>query len=122
MKEHYNDPDIIVTENGFAVDGEDELTGEAALNDVKRVEYLTSYVNEALKAIRLDGVRVKGYFYWSFLDNFEWIEGYRVRFGIHRVDFNDPNRTRTPKRSAEVYKEIIRNNGFPRKMEEKSEL
>lgn len=86
------------------------------------MEYLTSYVNEALKAIRLDGVRVKGYFLWSFLDNMEWMEGYRVRFGIHRVDFNDPNRPRTPKRSAKAYKEIIRNNGFPGKSNEKSEL
>lgn len=122
VKEHYNDPDIIITENGFAIDGEADLTGEAALNDTQRVEYLTSHVNEALKAIHVDGVRVKGYFVWSFLDNFEWMEGYRVRFGIHRVDFNDPNRPRTPKRSAEAYKEIIRNNGFPRKFNEKSEL
>ena len=122
MKERYNDPEIIITENGFAVDGENELPLEAALNDTARVEYVTSYVNEALKAIHLDRVRVKGYFLWSFLDNFEWIEGYRVRFGIHHVDFNDPNRPRTPKRSAEVYKEIIRNNGFPRKMQEKTEL
>lgn len=122
MKEHYGDPEIIITENGFAIEGEDDLTGEAALNDTQRVEYLTSYVNEALKAIHLDGVRVKGYFLWSFLDNFEWMEGYRVRFGIHRVDFNDPNRSRTPKRSAEAYKEIIRNNGFSKKLKGKSEL
>lgn len=122
VKTHYNDPEIIITENGFAIDGEAELTGEEALNDKIRVNYLTSYVNEALKAIRLDGVRLKGYFYWSLMDNFEWMEGYRVRFGIHRVDFNDPNRTRTPKKSAEVYKEIIRNNGFPRKKDEKSGL
>lgn len=122
VKEHYSDPEIVITENGFCIDGEDTLTGEASLNDTLRVEYLTSHVNEALKAIQIDGVRLKGYFYWSFLDNFEWHEGYRVRFGIHHVDFNDPSRPRTPKRSAEVYKEIIRNNGFPRKLQEKSEL
>ena len=122
VKEHYSDPEIVITENGFCIDGEDTFTGEASLNDTLRVEYLTSHVNEALKAIQIDGVRLKGYFYWSFLDNFEWHEGYRVRFGIHHVDFNDPSRPRTPKRSAEVYKEIIRNNGFPRKLQEKSEL
>jgi len=122
VKEHYDDPEIIITENGFAIDGESDLTGEDALNDTQRVEYLTSYVNEALKAIHLDGVRLKGYFLWCLLDNFDWMEGYRVRFGIHRVDFSDPNRPRTPKRSAEVYKEIIRNNGFPKNLKEKSEL
>ena len=122
VKEHYNDPEIIITENGFAIDGESDLTGKDALNDTQRVEYLTSYVNEALKAIHLDGVRLKGYFLWCLLDNFEWMEGYHVRFGIHRVDFSDPNRPRIPKRSAEVYKEIIRNNGFPKNLKEKSEL
>ena len=122
MKERYNDPEIIITENGFAIDGEDDLPLEDALNDTRRVEYVTSHVNEVLKAIHLDGVRVKGYFVWSLLDCLEWVEGYRIRFGIHRVDFNDPNRPRIPKRSAEVYKEIIRNNGFPRKLQEKTEL
>ena len=122
MKEHYDDPEIIITENGFAIDGESDLSGDEALNDTQRVEYLNSYVNETLKAIHLDGVRVKGYFLWSFLDNFEWMEGYRVRFGIHRVDFNDPTRPRYPKRSAEAYQEIIRNNGFPKNLKEKSEL
>ncbi|XP_068717763.1 cytosolic beta-glucosidase-like [Montipora capricornis] len=122
IKEHYDDPEIIITENGFAVDGESDLALEAALNDTQRVEYLTSYINEILKAIRLDGVRVKGYFVWSLMDNFEWTSGYRIRFGIHSVDFDDPNRPRTPKRSAQVYKEIIHNNGFPRQTQEKSEL
>ena len=122
MKEHYGNPEIIITESGFAIDGESDLPGAEALNDIQRVEYLTSYVNEALKAIHLDDVRVKGYFLWSFLDNFEWMEGYRIRFGIHRVDFNDPNRPRHPKKSAEAYKEIIRNNGFPKNLKEKSEL
>lgn len=122
IKEHYDDPEIIITENGFAVDGESDLALEAALNDTQRVEYLTSYINEILKAIRLDGVRVKGYFVWSLMDNFEWTHGYRIRFGIHSVDFDDPNRPRTPKRSAQVYKEIIHNNGFPRQTQEKSEL
>ena len=122
IKEHYGDPEIIVTENGFSIEGEGDLESEAALNDTQRAEYITSYLNEALKAVRLDGVRLKGYFVWSFMDNFEWMEGYRVRFGIHRVDFDDPNLTRTPKRSAKVYREIIRNNGFPKELVVESKL
>ena len=113
LKEQYNDPDIIITENGFSVDGEDDAKGDAALLDTDRVLYHRSYISEALKAVKLDGVKLQGYFAWSLMDNFEWADGYHYRFGLYHVDFNDPKRPRTAKRSASVYKEIIRNNGFP---------
>ena len=48
------------------------------------------------------------------MDNFEWFMGYNVKFGIHHVNFEDPSRPRTMKRSAKVYQQIIKNNGFPR--------
>ena len=113
LKQQYNDPEIIVTENGFSVYGEHDRELTAALQDTDRVTYIKGYINEALKAVKLDGVKLKGYFVWSLLDNFEWDDGYRFRFGIHRVDFDNPKRPRTPKLSAEVYKEIVANNGFP---------
>lgn len=47
------------------------------------------------------------------MDNFEWQRGYHDRFGIHRVDFNDPDRKRTPKKSARAYAKIVADNGFP---------
>jgi len=47
------------------------------------------------------------------LDNFEWQEGYSERFGLHYVDFEDPDRPRTPKASAKFYTSIIQDNGFP---------
>ena len=49
---------------------------------------------------------------WSLMDNFEWSLGYTERFGLHRVDFDDPTRPRTPKASAKFYAELVRNNGF----------
>ena len=63
--------------------------------------------------MQLDGVDLRGYTCWSLLDNFEWAMGYAERFGLHFVDFKDPARKRTPKSSAGVYAEIVRNNGFP---------
>jgi beta-glucosidase len=87
---------IVVTENGVA-DAEDRLRPQAL------VETLRS-VGRALAA----GIPVRGYYHWSLLDNFEWADGYRGRFGLYRVDFSDPERPRTRTRSAEIYANIAR--------------
>ena len=49
---------------------------------------------------------------WSLLDNFEWAAGYTEKFGLHYVDFDDPERPRSPKASAKYYAQLIRDNGF----------
>ena len=60
IKENYGDPDIYITENGWSEKGEEARVGEAALNDTERVGYYKEYINEALKATLLDGVKLKG--------------------------------------------------------------
>ena len=60
IKRNYGDPEIYITENGWSEKGEDQRIGEAALNDEERVGYLKDYINEALKATVLDGVKLKG--------------------------------------------------------------
>ncbi|XP_069838750.1 lactase/phlorizin hydrolase-like [Dendropsophus ebraccatus] len=112
MKEEYGDVPIYITENGVSTDSKDDF------EDLSRIFYYKSYIDEALKAHSLDGVNLKGYTAWSLMDNFEWNLGYSVRFGLHHVDFTDPNRPRTPKRSAVYYAEVISNNGFPLQKEE----
>jgi beta-glucosidase/6-phospho-beta-glucosidase/beta-galactosidase len=60
IKKNYGNPEIYITENGWSEKGEDVRVGEAALNDTQRVGYYTEYINEALKATLLDGVKLKG--------------------------------------------------------------
>lgn len=99
--------DIYVTENGVSTKDTPELSDDI------RSKYYISYINEVLKAIRIDNVNVKGYTAWSLMDNFEWISGYTERFGLHYVNFSDPDRPRTPKESANTYARIVAENGFP---------
>ncbi|XP_053554228.1 lactase/phlorizin hydrolase-like [Bombina bombina] len=70
------------------------------------------------KGVEIDGVNLKGYTAWSLMDTFEWNSGYSVRFGLHHVNFINPSRPRTPKRSAIYYASVIHNNGIPMEKEE----
>nr|XP_003405907.2 lactase-phlorizin hydrolase [Loxodonta africana] len=106
IKEEYGDIPIYVTENGVGL-------ANPELEDTDRIFYHKTYINEALKAYRLDGVDLRGYVAWSLMDNFEWLNGYTVKFGLYHVDFNDPNRPRTARTSATYYTEVITNNGMP---------
>ncbi|XP_045506358.1 myrosinase 1-like [Colias croceus] len=99
IKNNYNNPIIYITENGFA-----STTG---LNDEGRVSYFREYLTAVLDAID-DGVNVKLYCAWSLMDNFEWTFGYSIRFGLYEIDENDPEKTRRPRKSALVFKEIVR--------------
>ncbi len=99
---------IYITENGCAA--EDYVNPDGVVNDIERIEYLHGHLREAWRAIR-DGVPLAGYFYWSLHDNFEWTWGYQKRFGLLFVDYG--TQRRTPKRSAEFYSRIVRDNALP---------
>lgn len=103
----YNHPLIYITENGMAA--KDNNIVKNIVQDDDRVSYLKRYLEAAHRAI-VDGVNLRGYFVWSLLDNFEWIEGYSKRFGIIRVDYEIQKRIW--KKSALWYKNVIKENGF----------
>jgi len=91
---------VYVTENGVA-----DASGRL------RASFLRSHFEALVRAAR-EGVDVRGYFHWSLLDNFEWAEGHEPRFGLHRVDFASPDKTRTPAPGSEVFQEIARGLGL----------
>jgi beta-glucosidase len=79
---------IYVTENGAAFI--DEIK-DGMILDFQRRDFINDCINQVLLA-KKDGIRVDGYFVWSFTDNFEWAEGYKPRFGLVHVDFETQQR------------------------------
>ena len=86
---------------------DDEVTANGEVLDLSRIMYLRSYLKNAHRAVS-EGYPLKGYFHWSFMDNFEWTWGYTRRFGITRVDY--ATQTRTPKESFRWYQKTIAEN------------
>ena len=96
---------LLVTENGAAYDDERVVEGgEVRVHDVERVDFVREHLGAILDAVDA-GVDVRGYFYWSLLDNFEWAWGYEKRFGIVRVDYD--TQLRSVKDSGREYSRII---------------
>ncbi|KAJ2920434.1 hypothetical protein H1R20_g8959, partial [Candolleomyces eurysporus] len=89
---------IYVTENGFSVKNESDVNADEAVKDFDRVHYFQGTTKALLDAINVDGVDIRAYFPWSFLDNLEWADGYTTRFGVTYVDFE--TQKRYPKDSA----------------------
>jgi len=105
LQERYKLP-IVITENGLA--SMDWVAANNTVPDAFRIDFLTRYLRELGRAIS-DGVDVRGYFQWSIMDNFEWNEGYKQRFGLVHVDY--ATQKRTPKQSAHWYRELMASNG-----------
>jgi beta-glucosidase len=97
-KTNYKNPVIYITENGVDELNNNSLSLKESLNDTIRLSYHRSHLLALRSAIR-HGADVRGYFAWSFMDNFEWASGYTNRFGLYFVDYNN-NLARYPKKSA----------------------
>lgn len=93
--------EIIITENGAAFP--DAVVG-GTVNDMQRIAFYQQYLGQVLRA-KQEGMRVGGYFAWSLLDNFEWAEGYRPRFGLVYVDYK--TQERIVKQSGYWFRELL---------------
>ncbi|WP_054859791.1 GH1 family beta-glucosidase [Gracilibacillus sp. JCM 18860] len=106
IKDSYGDIPIYITENGSCYNDEPE---NGRVRDSGRIHYLQQHLTALSRAIA-SGVNVKGYITWSLMDNFEWAEGYTMRFGIVHVNYRTLERTK--KDSYYWYKQTIANNWF----------
>ena len=97
---------VYITENGQSCNDRIHLDGK--VHDPERIDFLHRYLLELSRAVE-EGVDLRGYMQWSFLDNFEWSQGYDERFGMIYVDYRTCERT--PKDSAGWYAGVIRTNG-----------
>ncbi|PIN06789.1 Beta-glucosidase, lactase phlorizinhydrolase [Handroanthus impetiginosus] len=100
LKKTYGDaPPIYITENGMSDKNDPKKTAKQACCDSMRVKYHQDHLANILKAMNDVQVDVRGYIIWSWCDNFEWAEGYTVRFGITCIDYLN-HQTRYAKNSA----------------------
>ncbi|WP_309398518.1 GH1 family beta-glucosidase [Cerasicoccus maritimus] len=104
LYEQYQLP-VYITENGISC--HDWMSLDGQVHDPQRIDYMQRYLKSLKRSID-DGVDVRGYFHWSIMDNFEWAEGYKQRFGLIYVDYE--TQERTLKDSALYYREIIASN------------
>ena len=107
IQRDYDPTEIYITENGIACP--DRIDSDGRIHDDDRIAYLRSHFSAAHRAMR-EGVKLKGYYLWSLIDNFEWAYGVSKRFGIVYVDYK--TQARIPKKSAHWYREVIADSGF----------
>jgi beta-glucosidase len=101
LHKEYQLPPVYITENGMAA--ADQLVN-GAVHDAGRIDYVLRHLG-ALRSAMAQGVDVRGYFYWSLMDNFEWNSGYAKRFGLIHVDY--ASQQRTLKDSALWYRDLV---------------
>lgn len=102
---NYDKLETWVTEFGTNMLDEQLLEPEAALHDEYRIQFYHAYLNNACQAIERYNLNVKKMFAWTFLDNFEWVEGYDVPYGLVHVDFKSGTLQRRLKDSAHWWSE-----------------
>ncbi len=104
VQDEYGNPPVIITENGAPYT---DTVENGRVHDDRRIRFMKDYIGRAHDAFR-EGADLRGYFYWTLMDNFEWAEGLSKRFGLIHVDFE--TQERVIKDSGYWYRDLIRSN------------
>ncbi|EQA5374346.1 glycoside hydrolase family 1 protein [Enterococcus faecalis] len=110
IKEEYGNIPWYVSENGMGVADEERFAVDGIIQDDYRIEFIQDHLIELHKGLRA-GSNCFGYHIWTFVDCWSWLNGYRNRYGLYRVELIDHYK-RTAKKSAQWYKQVIEKNGF----------
>ena len=97
--------EIYISENGCGAS--DVISQNGTVDDSDRIMFLRNHLDQLQRATA-HGIRVKGYFHWSLMDNFEWTSGFDTRFGLVYVDYK--TQKRIPKLSATYFRESAARN------------
>ena len=108
INQKYTDKPLFITENGAAFP--DRISTDGRVHDRERIEYFKEHLEVTDRALKA-GIPLKGYYFWSLMDNFEWAHGYSKRFGFIFVDYANQQK-RILKDSAYWYQDVIKNNGL----------
>jgi beta-glucosidase len=103
LHQEYGIQRLVITENGAAYP--DELSADGNVHDSARIDFLRAHLGKVAQA-RAEGIPVDAFYVWSLMDNFEWNQGYTLRYGLVHVDFESLKRT--PKDSAQFYRSLTR--------------
>lgn len=110
IKEHYGNIECFISENGMGVEGEERFRDdEGIVHDDYRIEFIREHLKWVHRAIE-EGVNVKGYHLWTFMDNWSWTNAYKNRYGLVHADLNTGDRT--VKKSGYWFKSVAQQNGF----------
>src|SRR5512136_2795004 len=107
-KDYHPTCEILITENGIPLS--DTVDADGCIHDERRIRYIQDHLMQIHLAMQ-NGIPIKGYFHWSFADNFEWALGYTPRFGLAYIDYN--TQQRIVKESGHWFHQVIRAKGFP---------
>lgn len=103
IKERYGDIPVYITENGHGCYETADKNGY--VEDDERIEMMQGYIDYMFQAMK-HGCNVRGYYAWSTMDLYSWVNGYEKRYGLVRVDFDNDNK-RYPKKSYYWFKNLI---------------
>ncbi|MEC2222605.1 MULTISPECIES: glycoside hydrolase family 1 protein [Heyndrickxia] len=111
LKENYGNIPCFISENGMGVEDEEKFRNpEGMIEDDYRIDFIREHLIWVHKAIS-EGVNVKGYHMWTFMDNWSWTNAYKNRYGFVSVNL-DKNCERTVKKSGYWFKQVAKENGF----------
>ncbi len=102
---------ILITENGYKMEVAPKAKEGAKADDSKMSEFMLRHLFWLHKAIQ-DGADVKGYLFWSLVDNYEWNHGFNLRFGLYGYDPKDKAKKRIPRAGVAAYQQVIKTNGL----------